>query len=153
MPKGRRSKRTRRKPEPRNELLERLKELARTVGLTIREEKLHRELGYSVRSGLCRVDDAEVMLLDKNAAPQERIDALCAVLSEQNLDGVYVEPDLRRHIGGLDEAAVGMEAPATASPVAETSNAPDGAAPESAEAEIPTTDPAESQPASGETPA
>ncbi|MBI5503224.1 MAG: hypothetical protein HY899_00370 [Deltaproteobacteria bacterium] len=103
------SSRSRRSAKPQvdesNPLLERLKEIAAASGLEVREERLYREVGYSVRSGVCRVGDQEVLLLDKNSATAERIDALCSILSERNLDSVFIEPELRRKIGGSAMAA------------------------------------------------
>lgn len=83
-----------------NPLLDRLKEIAASSGLEVREERLYREVGYSVRSGVCRVGEQEVLLLDKNSVPAERVDSLCNILAERNLDSVFIEPELRRKIGG-----------------------------------------------------
>ncbi len=103
------SSRSRRPAKPQvdesSPLLERLKEIAAASGLEVREERLYREVGYSVRSGVCRVGDQEVLLLDKNSATAEQIDSLCSILSERNLDSVFIEPELRRKIGGSAMAA------------------------------------------------
>ena len=114
MPRPFRSRRRKQKPEPKNELLERLKEIAAQVGLEVREEKLTREVGYSVRSGLCTVDGVEMVLLDRNRTSEERADALADVLAGRDLDGVYIEPETRQRIGG--RAVVADEAAATAPP-------------------------------------
>lgn len=97
---AKRSRKTTRLVEEPSPLLERLKEIATASGLDVREERLLREAGYSVRSGVCRVSDQEVLLLDKNATPAERIEALCGLLSDRDLDSVFIEPELRRTIGG-----------------------------------------------------
>lgn len=97
---AKRSKKAARTVEEPSPLLERLKEIAAASGLDVREERLLREVGYSVRSGVCRVDDQEVLLLDKNATPAERIEAICGVLQGRDLDAVFIEPELRRTIGG-----------------------------------------------------
>jgi len=99
-PMAKRSKKTARTVEEPSPLLERLKEIAAASGLEVREERLLREVGYSVRSGVCRVSDQEVLLLDRNATPAERIEALCALLQGRDLDAVFIEPELRRAIGG-----------------------------------------------------
>lgn len=88
-------------------LLERLKEIAAASGLEVREERLHREVGYQVRSGLCRVEGREVLLLDKNATAGERVEVLLAVLAGRDLGGVFIEPELRTRIGG--QALAGEE--------------------------------------------
>lgn len=97
---AKRSRKTARVVEEPSPLLDRLKEIAAASGLEVREERLLREVGYSVRSGVCRVDDQEVLLLDKNASTAERIEVLCTVLSQRDLDAVFIEPELRRSIGG-----------------------------------------------------
>jgi len=112
---AKRSKKTARNVEKPSPLLERLKEIATASGLDVREERLLREVGYSVRSGVCRVSDTEVLLLDKNATPAERIEAVCGVLQERDLDEVFIEPEIRRAIGGralLPEDDEGPAAPA-----------------------------------------
>jgi len=87
-------------------LLQRLKEVAEKTGVTVREERLVREVGYHVRSGACRLHGQDVLLLDTGASSAERIEALIEFLAACNLDGVFVEPDLRRLIHGrsVDEA-------------------------------------------------
>ena len=100
MAKSSRPRRTVRPVEEPSPLLERLKEIAAASGLEVREERLYREVGYSVHSGVCRVGDQEVLLLDKNATTPERIESMCAVLSDRDLDAVFIEPELRRTIGG-----------------------------------------------------
>lgn len=99
------AKRSRKKTRPRtveipSPVLERLKEIASASGLDVREERLLREAGYSVKSGVCRVDEREVLLLDKNATSAERIEVLCGLLADRDLETVFIEPELRRAIGG-----------------------------------------------------
>lgn len=80
------------------ELLDQLKEIGAKVDLDIREEKLVREVGYTVRSGRCRVNDREVILLDRNASISERTDVLLESLAECDLTEIYLEPEIRRLI-------------------------------------------------------
>ncbi len=100
MARANRARKQTRKPPERNETLERLKENAAGIGLEVREERLYREVGYSVRSGICKVDGREVLLLDRNAGPAERIEALCQALADRDLEAVWIEPELRSRIGG-----------------------------------------------------
>jgi hypothetical protein len=79
-------------------LLQRLKELTERAGVSVREERLVREVGYHVRSGACRVDGQDVLLLDSGAAIAERIEATIDFLSERDLGDLFVEPDLRRMV-------------------------------------------------------
>jgi hypothetical protein len=95
MARANRARKQTRKPPERNETLERLKEIAAGIGLEVREERLYREVGYSVRSGI-----REVLLLDRNAGPAERIEALCQALADRDLEAVWIEPELRSRIGG-----------------------------------------------------
>lgn len=81
-------------------LLDQLKEVAVALGLEVREEKLVREVGYSVRSGPCKLEGRDLMLLDANAALGERIEAMLEVLAGQDLDSIYIEPALRQLIQG-----------------------------------------------------
>lgn len=111
---AKRSRKPSRPVEETSPLLERLKEVAAQSGLEVREERLLREVGYSVRSGICRVADQEVLLLDKNASPAERVEVLCGLLATRDLDTVFIEPELRKTIGGraLPQDDEGRSAPA-----------------------------------------
>lgn len=97
---AKRTKKAARPVEEPSPLLDRLKEIAAASGLEVREERLHREVGYSVRSGVCRLEDHEILLLDRNATNAERIEAVCNVLSDRDLDSIFIEPEIRRAIGG-----------------------------------------------------
>lgn len=81
-------------------LLGRLKEVAEQLDLEVREEKLHRDLGYRVRSGLCLIDGREVLLLDRNVSLEERVDLLSDALATKDLDSIYLEPEIRQLITG-----------------------------------------------------
>jgi len=109
---AKRSRKSSRPVEEPSPVLERLKEIAAASGLEVREERLLREVGYSVRSGVCRVSDQEVLLLDRNATPAERIEAICGVLAERDLESVFIEPELRRQIGGRALTLADDEGPA-----------------------------------------
>jgi len=81
-------------------LLDQLEEVASSIGIDVREERLMREVGYTVHSGPCRVNGREVVLLDSNAQLAELIDAMLDFLAGRDLDGVYIEPQLREMIAG-----------------------------------------------------
>jgi hypothetical protein len=76
-------------------LCEELKELATRLGLRVREEILLREVGYRVRSGLCRVRGEDVLFLDRNLSPGERLEVLLGALGGMDIDSHYVSPALR----------------------------------------------------------
>ena len=80
------------------DLLDRLKGVAERVGLYVREEKLLSGAGYSIRSGLCRVNGKDTVMLDRGLSAGERADVLAAALAKMDLAGLYMEPDLRRVI-------------------------------------------------------
>jgi hypothetical protein len=79
-------------------MLEELKSAARTLGFEVREEELLREVGYRARSGACRVGAARVVLLDRRASIDDRVEALCAALSGQDLERVFLSPALRARL-------------------------------------------------------
>ena len=77
-------------------LCEELKEVARRLGVQVREEVLLREVGYRVRSGACRVRGDDVVFLDRHLQPAERLEVLLDALAGRDLEGLYVSPALRR---------------------------------------------------------
>jgi hypothetical protein len=79
-------------------LLEELKTLAGQLGIKVREEVLLREVGYRVRSGLCRVRGEDVIFLDRHTPPAERVEVLLTGLGGRDLEAHYLSPALRRLI-------------------------------------------------------
>lgn len=77
-------------------LCEEAKEIARRLGLRVREEILLREVGYHVRSGVCRVRGEEVILLDRNLSADERLQVLLDALEGRDLETHFLTPALRR---------------------------------------------------------
>jgi hypothetical protein len=77
-------------------LCEELKALADKLGVRVREEILLREVGYRVRSGLCRVRGEDVVFLDRHLTPGERVDVLLGALAGRDLETHYVSPAIRR---------------------------------------------------------
>jgi len=86
-------------------VLDELKALAVRLGFEVREEKLLREVGYRVRSGSCRVRDAQVIFLDRGLPPAVQIDILVEELAGRPLEDVYVSPAARSL---LDRAAAAV---------------------------------------------
>ena len=80
-------------------MLEELKSAARTLGFDVREEELLRDAGYRPRSGACRVRSVRVVLLDRRASVEDRVEALCAALSQEDLERVFLSPALRVRLG------------------------------------------------------
>jgi hypothetical protein len=77
-------------------LWEELKELAKRLGVTVREEVLLREVGYRVRSGACRVRGEDVIFVDRHLAATERIDVLVRALQGRDVEAHYLSPALRQ---------------------------------------------------------
>jgi hypothetical protein len=76
-------------------LCEELKEVARRLGVQVREEVLLREVGYRVRSGACRLRGQEVIFLDRSLAAAERVQVLLDGLAGRDVETVYLTPTLR----------------------------------------------------------
>ncbi len=89
-------------------LLDELKRAATQVGFAVREEKLLRDVGYRVRSGACRLRDAQLIILDRSLPPAAQIDILAEQLSGRALDDLYLSPAARKLVdrrGQPDDAA------------------------------------------------
>jgi hypothetical protein len=64
----------------------RLQELildAKRLNIEVRSEKLLREAGYRAKSGSCRVNGQELILLDRDARISDQIEFLAAELAER----------------------------------------------------------------------
>jgi hypothetical protein len=85
--------------------LEELKRAAQTLGFEVREEELLREVGYRARSGVCRLGATRVILLDRRASGEDRVEALCAVLADQDLERVFLSPALRMRLAARTAAS------------------------------------------------
>jgi hypothetical protein len=69
-----------------NKMESRLQELiddAKRMNIEVRTEKLLREVGYRARSGRCRLNGRDVVLIDRDAPLSEQIDFLAAELQER----------------------------------------------------------------------
>lgn len=90
-------------------LLEELKTVALGLGIRVREEKLLREVGYRVRSGACRLRDADLVLLERGLPASAQIEVLADVLAGRAIEAVYLSPAARRL---LEERGVAVAEPA-----------------------------------------
>ena len=77
-------------------LCEELKDVARRLGVAVREEVLLREVGYRVRSGACRVRGEDVVFVDRHLGSSERVDVLVTALDGRDIEPHYLSPALRR---------------------------------------------------------
>jgi hypothetical protein len=90
---------THRKSDERQRIfLDQLKEIVTAIGIEVREEKLMREVGYTVHSGPCRLHGRDVVLLDSNASLSDLVEALLDFLAGRDLEAVYIEPQIRDQI-------------------------------------------------------
>lgn len=80
-------------------MVEELVKVARELGFDVREEELLRDVGYRPRSGVCRVGDRDVILMDRKLSGPERVEVLCLALAERDLEQVFLSPALRALIG------------------------------------------------------
>ncbi|HXV78648.1 MAG TPA: hypothetical protein VEG60_02105 [Candidatus Binatia bacterium] len=55
---------------------------AREMNIEVRTEKLLREVGYRVRSGRCRLNGQELILIDRDAPISDQIAFLSAELAQ-----------------------------------------------------------------------
>jgi hypothetical protein len=90
-------------------LLEELKTVALGLGIRVREERLLREVGYRVRSGACRLRDADLVLLERGLPASAQIEVLADVLAGRAIEAVYLSPAARRL---LEERGVAVAEPA-----------------------------------------
>jgi hypothetical protein len=80
--------------------LHELIDAAKRMNIEVRTEKLLREVGYRARSGRCRVNGREVILIDRDAPISDQIEFLSAALAESQTDNP--QPD--RHSGKPTES-------------------------------------------------
>lgn len=57
---------------------------AQQLNIEVRTEKLLREVGYKPRSGRCRVNGQEIILIDRDAPISEQIEFLASELTATN---------------------------------------------------------------------
>jgi hypothetical protein len=82
--------------QPKNKHEARLQELigaAKRMNIEVRTEKLLREVGYRVRSGRCRINGQELIVIDRDASISDQIDFLSAELAERQPESPQAQPD------------------------------------------------------------
>lgn len=73
-------------------MLHHLEELAERLGISVRYE------AAAGRVGVCRLRGERVAVIDANLRVPDRVAALSSVLADEELDGVYIAPEVRRRI-------------------------------------------------------
>ncbi|MDY6903213.1 MAG: hypothetical protein SWH61_00875 [Thermodesulfobacteriota bacterium] len=71
-----------------------LKNLSEKLGISVQEHNL-RNAGIHVSSGLCRIKDKQVFIMDKRLSIREKTAALAECLGQMDLEGVYIVPVIR----------------------------------------------------------
>ena len=66
---------------------------AKQMNIEVRTEKLLREVGYRVRSGRCRVNGRELILIDRDASISDQVDFLSAELAANQSETPQAQPD------------------------------------------------------------
>ena len=64
-------------------LLQELIAIAGQMNIEVRTEKLLREVGYHARSGRCRVNGQQVIIVDRDSPLAEQVEFLASELDEQ----------------------------------------------------------------------
>jgi len=78
-----------------DQLYHKLKETAEKVGVTVKEHNL-KNAGIHVSSGLCKINDEQVYIMDKRLPIREKSENLAECLgSGINLDDVFIVPAVR----------------------------------------------------------
>ena len=82
------------------QLYEQLEMLLRRFGVPVRCEPFDPRLfgDLTVQGGMCRLHGANVVLIDARAPLPDRVAVLAGVLAEFDLEGVYIQPQVRRSI-------------------------------------------------------
>jgi hypothetical protein len=68
-----------------NELIE----AAKTLNIEVRTEKLLREVGYRARSGRCRLNGRELLLVDRDSSISDQIDFLSTESSQRRRETLH----------------------------------------------------------------
>lgn len=68
-----------------NELIE----AAKTLNIEVRTERLLREVGYRARSGRCRLNGKELILVDRDAPISDQIDFLSTALAQRQRETLH----------------------------------------------------------------
>jgi hypothetical protein len=75
-----------------NELYDELLALAKKMGITVR-----RESGI-FKSGYCKVNNQDVIVLNRSASPEAMSAILAGCLSRHKIDDIFIKPAVREYI-------------------------------------------------------
>lgn len=80
-------------------LVEELSRVAAGIGMTVRRERLLREVGYRARGGACRLREQALVIIDRDQPPADQLEVLIEALGPRDLETVYLSPEARRVLG------------------------------------------------------
>jgi len=73
-----------------------LKELAEKLDIHVSENKLNSTgINIRIKSGLCKIKNRKLFILDKNQSVKDKIDLLAHCLSKIPNDNIYIVPAVR----------------------------------------------------------
>jgi hypothetical protein len=75
-----------------NEILGHFEELTQNLSIDLRYEK------GDFSGGLCRVDDKQIMIINKKLSDDQKIKVLASAIAQLNLDNIYILPAIREII-------------------------------------------------------
>ncbi|RJP77845.1 MAG: hypothetical protein C4522_14185 [Desulfobacteraceae bacterium] len=93
-----------------------LKELADKLGITVSEQSF-KNTGIHVNSGLCRVKDQQMFIMNKHENLSAKIEILASCLADLSLENIYIVPAVRdvldrykmkiqKHAGNTDSSGI-----------------------------------------------
>lgn len=77
-----------------SQLYQHLTELAEKLFISVSEQNLSQS-GVPVQSGLCKVGDKQIYVMDKRLSLKRKIDLLADCLAGFDLENIYLVPALR----------------------------------------------------------
>ena len=79
------------------DLLAQLEELARKLSVAVRYEHIESEEAFTP-GGICRIMDANVIIIDSRLSRQEKVYTLARSLKQFDLNKIYLRPALREFL-------------------------------------------------------
>ena len=78
-----------------SEILQHLEEIAEKLAVKVQQVNLRKDY-YNLKSGLCKVKGEHRIIVDKHLNLSEKIDVLIDALGEFDIEGLYINPYVRR---------------------------------------------------------
>lgn len=81
-------------------LITALEEVAGSLGVKVRYERIKKNVVRQPKGGLCRVHDEPMIIVHKLLTDEEKVQVLADALREFDLEGIYITPEVRAAIEG-----------------------------------------------------